>query len=44
MHGHAVVDLVLVERELWTSCRPDRDLGDGDEELNKPLRHIGEHL
>ena len=44
VHRHAVADLVLVECELWTSRWPDRELGDGDEKLDKPLRHIGEHL
>ena len=44
MHRHVVADLVLVECELWTSRWPDRELGDGDEKLDKPLRYIGEHL
>ena len=44
VHRHAVAELVLVECELRMSRWPDRDFGDGDEELDKPLGHIGEHL
>ena len=36
-------ELVLVKRELRTSRWPDRELGDGDEEFDKPLGHISEH-
>ena len=43
VHRHVVVELVLVKRELRTSHWPDRELGDGDEEFDKPLGHIGEH-
>ena len=38
-----VTELVLIECELRASCWPDRELGDGDEELDKPLGHVGEH-
>ena len=43
VHRHVVAELVLVERELRTSRWPDRELGDGDEEFDKPLGHISEH-
>ena len=43
VHRHVVTELVLIECELRASCWPDRELGDGDEELDKPLGHVGEH-
>ena len=43
VHRHVVAELVLVKRELRTSRWPDRELGDGDEEFDKPLGHISEH-
>ena len=43
VHRHVVAELVLLKRELRTSRWPDRELGDGDEEFDKPLGHISEH-
>ena len=43
VHRHVVAELVLVKRELRTSRWPDRELGDGDEEFDKPLGHVSEH-
>ena len=43
VHRHVVTELVLIEREFRASSWPDRELGDGDEELDKPLGHVGEH-
>ena len=43
VHRHVVAELVLIKRELRTSRWPDRELGDGDEEFDKPLGHVGEH-
>ena len=43
VHRHVVTELVLIECELRASCWPDRELGDGDEELDKPLGHVREH-
>ena len=41
--NNVVAELVLVKRELRTSRWPDRELGDGDKEFDKPLGHISEH-
>ena len=43
VHRHVVAELVLIKRELRTSRWPDRELGDGDEEFDKPLGHGREH-
>ena len=43
VHRHVVAELVLIKCELRTSRWPDRELGDGDEEFDKPLGHVREH-
>ena len=46
VHRHVVIELVLIEGELRASCWPvviELVLGDGDEELDKPLGHVREH-